>query len=146
ENTGTEITPAAMWEAFRTEYLETGTVARLVDHDVHTSSKNEVGQTRIEATVALGDETVEVTGAGEGPVEAIVHALAQHFDINFDVVDYSEHAIGSGADAKAVAYVEAVVDGGHPKWGIGIDANITTASLKAVLGALARQLRLRSAG
>jgi 2-isopropylmalate synthase len=72
-------------------------------------------------------------------VEAFVNALRQQFNQVFDVVDYSEHAIGSGADARAVAYVESSGDDGLLKWGIGVDSNITTASLLAVLAAFERQ-------
>ena len=66
-------------------------------------------------------------------------SLRSRFDTPFDVVDYSEHAIGSGADAKAVAYVESSGERGTLKWGIGVDSNITTASLLAVLAAFERQ-------
>jgi 2-isopropylmalate synthase len=55
------------------------------------------------------------------------------------VVDYAEHAIGRGADAQAVAYIETTTDSGDTKWGIGQDPNITTASLRAVLSAFERQ-------
>ena len=63
------------------------------------------------------------------------------FDVDLDVVDYEEHAIGAGSDATAAAYVESIGHSGRPRWGIGLDPNITTASFKAVLGALERQLR-----
>jgi 2-isopropylmalate synthase len=83
---------------------------------------------------------VTVIGEGEGPVEALVHALTERFDLIFDVVDYTEHAIGRGADAQAVAYVESVGVDGNLRWGIGVDANITTASMRAVLSAFEHQL------
>jgi 2-isopropylmalate synthase len=75
-----------------------------------------------------------------------VRGLREAFGIDLDVVDYAEHAIGRGAEATAAAYVESVVatdgDGaGETRWGIGIDPDITTAGLKAVLGALERQGR-----
>ena len=67
--------------------------------------------------------------------------LRSEFDVDLDVVDYEEHAIGAGSDATAAAYVESIGHSGRPRWGIGLDPNITTASFKAVLGALERQLR-----
>ena len=73
-------------------------------------------------------------------VEAFVEALRREWDSSFDVVDYSEHAIGRGADASAVAYVESVSSAGSLRWGVGINSSITTASLLAVLAAYERQL------
>ena len=70
-----------------------------------------------------------------------MHAVAAHFEQDFDVVDYAEHAIGRGADAQAVAYVETVCGSGEARWGVGQDPNITTASLRAVLGAFERHNR-----
>ena len=76
-------------------------------------------------------------------MEAFVAALVAEFSDrvggSFDVLDYAEHAIGQGADAQAVAYVETVSDGEVIRWGIGTDPNITTASLRAVLAAFERQ-------
>jgi 2-isopropylmalate synthase len=82
---------------------------------------------------------VTVIGEGDGPVEAFVNGLRTRFERHFDVLDYSEHAIGTGADAKAVAYVESSGETGTVRWGIGVDSNITTASLLAVLAAFERQ-------
>ena len=66
-------------------------------------------------------------------------AIVTHFGEEFDVVDYAEHAIGRGANAQAVAYVETVTGDNEIRWGIGQDPNITTASLRAVLNAFERQ-------
>ena len=82
-------------------------------------------------------------GEGSGPISAFVRGLRDEFDVELDVVDYAEHAIGRGAEATAAAYVETIAgdDDREPRWGIGIDPDITTAGLKAVLGALERQQR-----
>ncbi len=82
-----------------------------------------------------------VTGEGNGPISAFVHGLRGQLDTSLDVVDYAEHAIGRGAEAAAAAYVEAIDGNGEAKWGIGLDADITMAGLKAVLGALERHRR-----
>ena len=86
-----------------------------------------------------------MTGEGGGPISAFVRGLRETFGVELDVVDYAEHAIGRGAEASAAAYVESVTgseDGGsEARWGIGVDPDITTAGLKAVLGALERQQR-----
>ncbi|MFZ8997913.1 MAG: 2-isopropylmalate synthase [Ilumatobacteraceae bacterium] len=137
ENTGTEITPGAMWDTFQTEYLPSEPRFRLRSHELHTKE----GRTRIAAQIDVDATPVTIRGEGDGPVEAFVAALTEQFGPGFDVVDYSEHAIGRGANAQAVAYVETVNDASDIRWGIGQDPNITTASLRAVLAAFERQQR-----
>ena len=144
EDSGTEITPASMWQSFQGVYFPESAVFRLRGQELHTRSIEGSGRTDITATLEVAGEEVVVQGEGDGPVEAFVHALCSRWDIAFDVVDYSEHAIGSGADARAVAYVESSGDDGALRWGIGIDSNITTASLLAVLAAFERQYQQRS--
>jgi 2-isopropylmalate synthase len=86
------------------------------------------------------DGTVQtVEGTGNGPIAAFVDALATlGYDVR--VLDYAEHALSSGGDAKAAAYLECAVDG-RVLWGVGIDGNIVTASLKAVVSAVDRARR-----
>ena len=139
EDTGTEISPGVMWDTFQREYLPVEPRFRLRTHELYTSSSDGAGRTEITAQLAVDDEPVTVQGAGDGPVEAFVSAITSHFDVAFDVVDYSEHAIGRGADAQAVAYVETVSGDNEVRWGIGQNPNITTASLHAVLAAFERQ-------
>ena len=84
-----------------------------------------------------GGEERRISGAGNGPISALVHALRRDLGIEVEVLDYAEHALGAGEEATAVAYVE-VRSEGDVRWGVGMDPNITTASMKAVLGALER--------
>ncbi len=90
----------------------------------------------------LDGDPVELTGDGNGPIAALVHALATSLGIAISVLDYHEHALGRGEDATAAAYVEADVDG-EVVWGVGIHASIVTASLRAVVNATNRGLLLR---
>ena len=141
EDSGTEITPVVMWEAFRAEYLAERPRYELVGHELHTRD----GRATVTAQVRVDGEHHTVVGEGTGPISAFVKGLREEFDTALDVVDYAEHAIGRGAEATAAAYVESIDDGPddqrEPRWGIGIDPDITTAGLKAVLGALERQQR-----
>jgi 2-isopropylmalate synthase len=139
EDSGTEISPTQMWESFQGVYFPEEAKFRLHSQELHTSTSEGSGHTTITAHLDVNDDDVTVTGEGDGPVEAFVNALRAQFEVPFDVVDYSEHAIGRGADAKAVAYVESSGDYGSLRWGIGVDSNITTASLLAVLAAFERQ-------
>jgi 2-isopropylmalate synthase len=142
EDSGTEISPAVMWDAFQSEYLPESPRFELVGHELHTREH----RATITAQVVAGGEHHTVTGTGSGPISAFVRGLRESFGVSLDVVDYAEHAIGRGAEAKAAAYVETVGsaegdDAAETRWGIGVDEDITTAGLKAVLSALERQTR-----
>ena len=137
EDSGTEITPAAMWESFQDEYLPEVRRFELLGHELHTRDR----QSTVTAQIVVDGEHRTVVGKGGGPIDAFVHGLREAFGTALDVVDYAEHAIGKGSDATAAAYVETTIDAGPTRWGIGLDDDITTASLKAVLTALERQLR-----
>ena len=139
EDSGTEITPGVMWDTFQAEYLPETPRYVLRTHELHTTSAGASGRTKIAAQLDIDGTPVTVHGEGDGPVEAFVAAITDHFGGDFDVVDYSEHAIGRGANAQAVAYVETVGPSNDIRWGIGQDPNITTASLRAVLSAFERQ-------
>ncbi len=140
EDSGTEISPTVMWEAFSTEYLPSEPTMKLRSHELHTNTTDGRGRTTISAQLEVDGAAVTVGGEGDGPVEAFVSGLRAEWPGDFDVLDYSEHAIGRGSDAEAVAYVESS-SGAEVRWGIGIDPNITTASLRAVLSAFERQRR-----
>jgi 2-isopropylmalate synthase len=135
EDSGTEISPLVMWDAFQSEYLPEQPRFRLRTHELHTKE----GRTKVSAQLEVDGAPVTLLGEGDGPVEAFVNAITAHFGAEFDVVDYAEHAIGRGSNAQAVAYVETVNGTNDIRWGLGQDPNITTASLRAVLSAYERQ-------
>jgi 2-isopropylmalate synthase len=149
EDSGTEITPVVMWDAFRNEYMPVEPTFKLRSHELHTRSVDDGGRTTIQVQLEVDGAAHSIRGEGDGPVEAFVAALVAEFGSmvgdGFDVLDYAEHAIGKGADAQAVAYVETVTGGQagstSTRWGLGTDPNITTASLRAVLAAFERQRR-----
>jgi 2-isopropylmalate synthase len=134
EDTGTEITPVQMWDAFVAEYLADDAPVRLASHE---STTGEDGS-RVVAQLVVDGQHRTVSGAGNGPIAAFVAALRADLDVDIDVVDYSEHAVGAGSDATAVAYVETQSSDGTVRWGIGLDESITTASFRAVVSAVNR--------
>ena len=136
EDSGTEISPVIMWDAFKTEYLPAAPTMNLDSHELKSDS---TGATTITAQVNVGGTRHTVVGQGNGPIDAFVHGLRTGLGIDIDVLDYTEHALGAGADATAVAYVESTTSSGSVKWGVGTDPNIITASLRAVLAAAERQ-------
>ena len=90
-----------------------------------------------------GDKWVAVDGVGNGPIDAFVNGLNAALGCQVRVLDYHEHAIGEGATARAVAYVEVSVDGMQARFGVGMDANIVSASFKAIVSGLQRASRSR---
>ena len=94
--------------------------------------------------VAVNGTRQTFIGKGNGPIDAFVHAIRGQFSGHLDVKDYSEHALGQGSQATAVAYVETGDDSGHNRWGVGIDPNTITASLRAVLSAFQRHETTRN--
>ena len=136
EDSGTEISPADMWKAFKTAYLPERPVYELRGHDLASDTGSET--TRITAHLVVSGAPRTVTGTGNGPIAAFVDALRSGLGASLDVVDYAEHAVGQGADATAAAYVETIGGDGALRWGVGVHPNIITASLRAVLSALSR--------
>ncbi|HKX15049.1 MAG TPA: 2-isopropylmalate synthase [Propionibacteriaceae bacterium] len=134
---GGEVSPGRLWEIFQFDYLEPDTPIRLVSVST-TSAEN--GRTSLTAEVVAKGATQTITGEGNGPVSAFVDAIST-LDHHVRVLDYTEHALSAGGDALAAAYVECEVGEGEDSqvvWGVGMDANIVTASLKAVTSAINR--------
>ena len=125
-----------MGDIFATEYLHSVEPLELV---TCTTVSNGNGY---QITATVRDRGVErtVSGEGNGPLSAFVDGL-QLLDYNVRVLDYQEHALSAGGDAKAAAYVEAEIvgdEGAQVYWGVGIDSSIVTASLRAVCSAVDR--------
>jgi 2-isopropylmalate synthase len=137
EDTGTEISPGAMWDAFVAEYLPEDAAVQLVSHE---STTGEDGS-RVTAQLMVDGEHRTVVGEGNGPIAALVAGLQTDLGVELDVVDYSEHAVGAGSDAVAVAYVETQRPDGAVRWGVGRHESITTASFRAVVSAVNRHRR-----
>ncbi len=137
---GGELTPDELMEAFTEHYLGVTEPFVLVSY---THESGEEGD-RLAARMRDHGEGVVVTGEGNGPIAALVHALEQRLGIEIDVREYHEHAMSKGEDATAAAYVEADVDD-EAFWGVGIHPSIVTASLRAVVNAVDRAYALRAA-
>ncbi len=133
DSDGGEVSPAQMWQVFESEYLSRRTPVALNSH--HTSSA-EGSDDELDVNVYLDGQQRALRGQGNGPIAAFVDALAS---VGHDVrvLDYAEHALSSGGDARAAAYVECAI-GERILWGVGMDANIVTASLEAVVSAVNR--------
>ncbi len=142
DSEGGEVTGNALWQVFEDEYLPTAnddkkwgrfrlkglSQTSVLDEDVHLS-----------ISILDRGELVELTGVGNGPIAAFCNIL-QGYGVDVRVLDYYEHALSAGGDASAAAYLECAIEG-DVFWGVGIDPNTTTASLKAVVSAINRAIR-----
>jgi len=131
DDEGGEVPPARMWDIFASEYL---TDRRLALRGYTASTGPEGVRLAVDVTVDGVDRSL--TGTGNGPIDAFVHALSD-VDIDVRVLDYAEHALTAGENARAAAYVECTVSG-EVRWGVGIDENIVTASLRGIASAVNR--------
>jgi 2-isopropylmalate synthase len=138
DTTGKEIMPEEIWRAFEATYLAPMAALELVETDTSDHAGTGAARTRLQAVIRTGGVQRTVVGSGNGPIAALTDALARECGIRLQVVDYVEHAIGSGSDAAAVAYVEAAGEKGGAVWGVGLHSNILTASLRAVVSAANR--------
>lgn len=137
---GGEIGPDSMWNAFSAEYLPDPQApwGRFALTSVKQDSSVD-GDTTINVVLTDAGNTVELSGTGNGPIAAFCDALNSH-GVDVRVLDYAEHAMSAGGDAKAASYLECAVNG-QVLWGVGIDPSITTSSLKAIVSAVNRAVR-----
>jgi len=141
DDEGGEVLPDQMWRIFTDEYLPDPTApwGRLALLSVNQES-TVGGETAVTAVLTDSGREITLQGIGNGPIAAFCNALSMH-GLDVRVLDYAEHALSSGGDALAAAYVECEVGDGENAqvlWGVGMDANIVTASLKAVTSAVNR--------
>jgi 2-isopropylmalate synthase len=140
DDEGGEVGIGEMWAVFSGEYLPDPTAqwGRFALKSVKQESTVD-GDTTVHVVITDAGEEVALEGAGNGPIAAFCQALGAH-GVDVRVLDYAEHAMSAGGDAKAASYLECAV-AGRVLWGVGIDPSITTSSLKAVISAVNRALR-----
>ena len=136
DTTGKEISGNQIWEEFRSHYLTSTKPYELVSF---TTSQNAAGadRARISAMVRIEGEERTIDGEGGGAIEAFANAISDGLGVHLRVLDYHEHAIGAGSDAKAVCYMELQV-GERELWGVGIHGDIVSASLRAMVSGVNR--------
>lgn len=137
EADGGVLSAAAIWAAFRETYLldGTGAGARWAVR-AHQRASEEDGSELLTVDLTRDGAPLRLAGRGTGPIDAFAAALASH-GVELQVLDYAEHALAAGRDARAAAYVECAI-GGRTLWGVGTDRSIVRASLQAVVSAVNR--------
>jgi len=131
---GRELNADDIWKSFRGAYfLEgEGPTFDLIDYEETRASD---GTRLFSGTIMVGGQQQKVSGRGKGLVSSVLATLQQSFELGLEVVDYTEHALGKGTDARAAAYLECTLPDGRIVWGVGVDEDIATASVRAILSA-----------
>jgi 2-isopropylmalate synthase len=132
---GREIRPAEIWNAFEAEYIRRSSPYSCTLY----SESSSAGTVTITATVKAGSEEHTIAGKGNGPIDAFVAAINQEFGLGLRVADYQEQSISEGASGTAMAFIEMQFGESAPVFGVGMNANIVTASLEAILCAMNRR-------
>jgi len=145
DSEGGEVSSEALWDIFTDEYLPAPAErpelkwGRFELKRMRTASDMD-GEVSLEVILRDGKNEVSNTGSGNGPISAFLNVLEQH-GVTVKLLDYVEHTLGASSDAQAAAYIELEVNG-QTLWGVGIDGDISTASLKAVISAVNRAIRV----
>ena len=137
ENSGQEITPDEIWNLFESHYLEAGAVVRLDDFNIQKHQ----GRETFKATIDYADRKISLDGEGDGVLVAFAMGLKQALQIEFEILEYGEHALGQGVDAEAVTYIQLKV-GADRYSGVAISKDIIASSLDALMGAVSRMLEI----
>jgi 2-isopropylmalate synthase len=136
EDTGTEITSYEIQRRFMAEYVEPDSPSVEIIGHRSSSDTLESGTTTLEAKLIVDGAEQMVQGEGNGPIDAFVHALHTAGLFDGKIVDYTEHTMGTGSDATAVAYVEVDTGARDTTWGVGLHESIVSASLRAIVSAV----------
>ncbi len=141
DSTGKELSSMSIKEEFDRTYLDGNGPVRYEDHELtHVRGQSDVES--IEAALKLDDQPLQVRGSGNGPVDALMKALREELGIDAHVMSYVEHAVSTGEDSKAVAYMQLRFGWDQSAFGVGVHPNIVTAALKAILSAVNRGVAL----
>ena len=136
--TGKELSAAEIHAAFDREYVMASEPVAYVDHRAQHAPQGTVEQ--LTARLLIDGREAQLSGHGNGPVDAFVQAIRADMGVDVHVLNYHEHGVGAGEDATAVAYVQLRIGGDRTVYGVGLDPNIVTATLKAVVSGVNRAI------
>lgn len=138
DRVGVEVKADTIYQLFDRTYLQVDGPYRLLDHHLQTAVGNNVTRATFTGTVQHKDTVFQVSGEGNGPIDAFFNAISTERMGQYAFIDYKEHAIGAGSDTRAVAYIHLRTRDGHNVFGVGIDHDIAMASIKGILCAINR--------
>ena len=136
DETGKEISTTEIWEIFHSNFVMPKAGHSFKNYSLKTSDHEE-NNDQIKAEIEINGENHEISGSGNGPIDAFVNALNEKLSLNIKVSDYHQSAISSGSDAQAGAYIE-LQKGEKTSWGVGINRNTNKASFEAIIVGVAK--------
>ena len=138
DDSGKEISPSDVWEKFQSTYLNDSGAYEFIEHNINSHANKDGTQSdEIKIGLKVNSQLISIEGMGNGPIDAMIDAIKNHFSMDIKISDYHQHAISSGSDARAVAYSELLLNG-QSVWGVGIHQNTVIAGLQSVIGGLNR--------
>lgn len=138
---GTELLPSQIFELFDQNYLAVDKTYGLLRHSfVETMAHGDDPVVTFNGALSYKGQELEISGSGNGPIDAFFNAISDYEIGQFHFVDYSEHAITSGSDSQAVCYIHLTTPDGKDAFGVGKSHNINRASLRAILCAINRAI------
>jgi len=138
DDSGKEISTSDVWEKFQSAYLNDSGAYEFIEHNINSHANKDGTQSdEIKIGLKVNSQLISIEGMGNGPIDAMIDALKNHFSMDIKISDYHQHAISSGSDAKAVAYSELLLNG-QSVWGVGIHQNTVIAGLQSVISGLNR--------
>ncbi|MEM7208181.1 MAG: 2-isopropylmalate synthase [Pseudomonadota bacterium] len=140
DNSGEEIDSGQLYKTFADEYLGSTEPVNFVEHKTEPEHQGDGEIRHLTAQIDFAGERKSIVGEGNGPIDAYVDALKTLLDGDFNVVDYHQHAVSVGADARSACYLEIRCDDTETLYGVGLDTNIVVASLRAVSSAVNRAI------
>jgi len=136
DETGKEVMSRDIWKVFEKNYIAFPGKLELINYALSsTEDSSGITSDKVEITLKVEKDGVNLVGVGGGPIEAFVSAVNTHFSTSITVSDYHQHSVTSGADAKAAAFIELTLEGQN-EWGAGIDGNTVKASFQAIISGL----------
>ena len=139
DKTGDELPSQEIWDAFEREFLKRTYPYHLRECHIHMdSSEGEPPATLVKAVVGINGNEITIDSRGNGPIDAFVKGLNEYSELDIKLESYSEHDIDHGSDSRAAAYINIRKRSGRSAFGVGVDSNISIASIKAILSALNR--------
>ena len=141
ERSGSELDAERIFQLFKSEYIDVDSPYKLKNHAFKEERGEEHPVVRFSGTLYKDEEVFEISGVGNGPIDAFFNAVSNMKIANFHFLSYSEHAISSGSDSRAVAYIQLRAPNGDQVFGVGISHNIYLASIRGIICAINREIK-----
>ncbi|MDD2362854.1 MAG: 2-isopropylmalate synthase [Oscillospiraceae bacterium] len=140
DKVGSELSAEELFNVFRRNYLDIDGKYRLIGHSILEKSGTDSSEVHFHGTLGYNGSSMDIHGIGNGPIDAFFQAVKKVGLTDYDFLTYHEHAISSGSDSKAIAYIALKSPDGKTVFGVGIENNINMASIQGVLCAINRSL------